>query len=681
MALIPRSLGRVGPQPTLQQQTPLTGLSDIGRSIGGVVQARDEQQREAEVTAKRLELFNNQMAEKEAKVKLDDTLTSEMSEQVTLLKNEVSNGSMKAQDANANLQEWSKARYGQLETELPDHAKQDLKQYWDSNISRQTTGFLPLQLRADVQKGAVLADRMTEIATRYDRAQGREYLNSNLQELNLSEADKQARIYSYESVRDSMDIDGRITDAVANKDTVDLQALVTDLDSGKYGYTDGKAAQQKKAQALSRIDAINKQIEVEENKRVTSAGKVLNDFKSQVLTGRALDESYLSNVGEAVKGTEYESEYNFYSQQSNNFQNFGRKTTSEQLALINAQKAKMKNSSTTDAVNEDKILNVYESIYKQKVDTLKNNPNQAVREAGLETQTLSALELSANPKSFAAKAIENGVNQIALKDPNITVKPISEEDLPEAKKAFDAMGVNEKLTFIGNMIDQSKGIPDGSKIWGATLGQLGGGDMNYVMAGVAKANKFSSTEGRDLATSIVSGTQLLKNKQMIMPKEDDLRLAFNDYVGQTLTGTSANNAYEVFKAVYADTMNARGFSHSAKDDSPNKGILHTALSMSTGGVYTQPSSYRNYMGEKGKDWKVTKPYAMKDDEFENRLDKGYSTISKQTGINSSDLKQLRLRQGKPAQSGDIQYDLINERGQPLVVDGAIWRIKMNGVVK
>lgn len=182
--------------------------------------------------------------------------------------------------------------------------------------------------------------------------------------------------------------------------------------------------------------------------------------------------------------------------------------------------------------------------------------------------------------------------------------------------------MNGKLNFIGNLISQSKGVKDGSKIWGAALGQLGGGDMNYVMAGVAKANGYASTEVRDLATSIISGTQLLKNKQLIMPKEDDLRVAFNDYVGQTLTGTNANNAYQVFKAVYADTMNARGFSHAAKDASPDKAILKTALGMSTGGIYTQPNSYKNYLGSKVSDWKVTKPYGMTDDVFEGRLNKG-----------------------------------------------------------
>lgn len=349
---------------------------------------------------------------------------------------------------------------------MPLHAQKDLKQHWDSNVTKQAPGFLPLQLRADAQKSVALVDRVTEISTRYDRKTGREYLESNLANAQMSEADKQERLYKYETARDVMDIDGRISNAIAGKDTADLQTLITDLDSGKYGYVDGSTAQQKKSQALSRIDALDKQSKVEENSRLIAAGQVINEFKSQVLTGRDLDSTYKDTVGLAVKGTEHEAEYNFYSQQSANFQSFGRKSSIEQLALINQQKAKAKNSKTTDAVNEEKILGVFEGPYQEKLSVLKDNSSQVVREAGLEVNELSAIELKADPKSWAGKVVQNGIRQLALKAANVKLKPISKEDLPEAKKAFDAMGVNEKLSLIGNIIDQSKGMKNGDAIWG-----------------------------------------------------------------------------------------------------------------------------------------------------------------------------------------------------------------------
>ena len=660
MALIPKSQGRIGSQPNLQQHTPINGLANIGQAIGGVIDERKRKQEEAEVSAKRVELYHNDLAKQEAKVKLDDVMTREMSEQITLLKNDVSNGAMNADQANKTFNEWSKARFKQMQNELPWDSMHELENYWTENATRNATGFLPLQLRADAQKGVVVADRATEIATRMGREEGLEYLKRNLESLNLPEPEKQQRINTYHTSRDVLDIDGRITSAIEGKDTTDLKSLVKELDEGKFGYLDGPQAQQKKAQILSRIDAIEKQVQVEENKRVQLAGKVLNDFKSQVLTGRALDDDYLETVRSAVAGTEHEAEYNFYKSQSNNFQKFSRLSSAEQLKRINEQKAVMANSKSADAVNEEKVLKVYEDLYKEKTETLKTNPNQAVREAGLKTHSLNAGELKSNPKSFAAKVLENGVSQFALKDDNLKVKPISAEDLPEAKQAFDSMGVNQKLDFIGSLISESKGVPKGSQIWAATIKQLGGDDNSYLMAGVARANNYRSRDGEDVAAAIISGTQALKNKQLIMPKDDLLKAEFNKYVGSTVSGGTANMTYAAFKSIYAHLSERNGYQHKDKDDM-SKDLANTALSLATGGVYEQGVKYGNQ-----KTWKVSKPYGMDDDRFERILDTRYAAISQKYQISESELKDLRLRrESQRGPKGQVRYALINERGAPL----------------
>lgn len=660
MAIIPRSQGRVTSQPTLQQHTPMTGLSSIGKVVDGVLDERKRKQEEAEVSAKRVELYHNDLAKQEAKVKLDDVMTREMSEQITLLKNDVSNGAMNADQANKTFNEWSKARFKQMQNELPWDSMHELENYWTENATRNATGFLPLQLRADAQKGVVVADRATEIATRMSREDGLEYLKRNLESLNLPEPEKQQRINTYHTSRDVLEVDGRITSAIESKDTTDLQSLVKELDEGKFGYLDGPQAQQKKAQILSRIDAIEKQVQVEENKRVQLAGKVLNDFKSQVLTGRALDDDYIQSVSDSVKGTEHEAEYNFYKSQSNNFQKFSRLSSAEQLKRINEQKAVMANSKSADAVNEEKVLKVYEDLYKEKTETLKTNPNQAVREAGLKTHSLNAGELKSNPKSFAAKVLENGVSQFALKDDNLKVKPISAEDLPEAKQAFDSMGVNQKLDFIGSLISESKGVPKGSQIWAATIKQLGGDDNSYLMAGVARANNYRSRDGEDVAAAIISGTQALKNKQLIMPKDDLLKAEFNKYVGSTVSGGTANMTYAAFKSIYAHLSERNGYQHKDKDDM-SKDLANTALSLATGGVYEQGVKYGNQ-----KTWKVSKPYGMDDDRFERILDTRYAAISQKYQISESELKDLRLRrESQRGPKGQVRYALINERGAPL----------------
>ncbi|EMB4943200.1 methyl-coenzyme M reductase [Acinetobacter baumannii] len=678
---IPISRGREAPQAQMQSFTPNTGLAEIGRSIGGAIQARDDQQRQQEVTAKNLELYSNQLAEKEGKLKLDESLSTDFNDKVVDIKNRLGNGVITTQQADEELNTWSNAKFSELQNSLPGHAQEDLKKYWDSNVTRQRTSFLPLQLRADEQKGGVLADRFFDVATRMEREAGKEYLLKNIVGLPLSEAQKSELTNKYETTRDITDINSRITTAIAQNSVEGLQEVATGLKD--YKFIDGAAVQKFQTEIQSKITTLQQRQQVQENKRINEAEKVVNEFIQSTLTGRPLDLKYQNDVEQAVKGTPSEAEYQFYKKQSADFMRFQGLTTDQQLAEINSRKAKMKNSSSADPVAENKILATYQSIYDNKLKTAKENPTQALREKGIELPEVNPLTLKVNPSDFAKNIVTIGSYQVAQrdKDPNATIKPIPNEALPAAKQAWEEATVDQKLNLISSMIAQTKGVKDGVKIWGAALGQLGGGNSNYVMAGVAKANGYRSTEGRELANSIVIGTQLLKNKQLIMPKEDDMREAFNKYVGQTLTGTNANNAYEVFKAVYADTMNERGFSHSSKDEAPNKKILNTALGMATGGVYTQPNSFRNYRGDKVSDWKVTKPYGITDDAFEAQLEKGYQTISKQTGISVNNLKEFRLRQGKPSSTGAIQYDLINERGQQLVVKNAIWRITMDGVTK
>lgn len=680
--IIPRSQGRTVSQPTLQQHTPMTGLSNLGNAIGGALEARDAKQREEEAQQKSIALYHDNLATEEAKVKLDDVLTTEMAEQSTLVKNEVSQGRLSADQGAEQLKTWSDNRYKQLENDMPMHSREKLKQYWGENQQRESAGLLPLQLRADAQKGVVLADRYSEIASRYDRKQGREYLETNLSSLNLSESDKQARLYKYESGQDLSEIDGVISKAIENKDTESLRQLIKRMDDGGFGYTDAQTLQQKRNQALSRIDALDTQAKILANNRNSEASKALNGYKANVLTGRAQDSDYESNVAQLVAGTESEAEFNFLKQQSVNFQKFANKSTSEQLKLINEQKAKMKNTPSSSADDEEKILGVYEEIYKNKVDTAKNNPNQLVREAGVEVHSLGGTSINTNTSNWIDGAISNGISQLSMKDANITVKPISSEDLPEAKKAFEAKSVNDKLSFIGELIDKTKGVPNGAKIWGATLGQLGSGDQNYIAAGIAKMNNFRSTENRELATSIVNGTQLLKNKQLVMPKDDVLKAKFNDYVGNTVSGTSANNAYNVFRAVYADTMDARGLTHTKSDEDPKEEVLKFALASATGGVYQQSGKFTNYMGGKMDNWKVSKPYGMTDDTFESRIDAGYTSLAKHTGMSESELKTFRLRQSPvKSKNGSIQYDLLNERGNPLKIGNVTWRIVINGATK
>lgn len=678
---IPISRGREAPQAQMQSFTPNTGLAEIGRSIGGAIQARDDQQRQQEVTAKNLELYNNQLAEKEGKLKLDESLSTDFNDKVVDIKNRLGNGAINAKQADEELNTFSSQKFAELQPNLPGHAQEDLKKYWDSNVTRQRTSFLPLQLRADEQKGGVLADRFFDVATRMDREAGKEYLLKNIVGLPLSEAQKSELTNKYETTRDITDINSRITTAIAQNSVEGLQEVATGLKD--YKFINGQAVQKFQTEIQSKITTLQQRQQVQENKRINEAEKVLNEYKQNVLTGRPMDLTYQTNVEKAVKGTPSETEYNFYTKQSSDFLRFQKLSTDQQLAEINKRKANMKNSSSADAVAENKVLATYQSIYDNKLKTAKENPTQALREKGIELPEVNPLTLKVNPSDFAKNIVTIGSYQVAQrdKDPNATIKPIPNESLPAAKQAWEESTVDQKLNLISSMISQTKGVKNGAKIWGEALGQLGNGDAAYQMAGYARANNFRSDAGLDVATAIVAGKQALKNKQMIQPKDTLLKEKFNKYVGQSVSGETANLNYAAFQAIYAYLTEARGQTHKNADEYKEE-IGRTALGLATGGVYTQSGRFKDYTDRGISDWKVSKPYGMTDATFEAKIQKGYADISKATGMSVNDLDNFRLaRSPTKAANGDLMYDLINERGRPLVVKGNVWRIRMNGVDK
>ncbi|EHU3263671.1 methyl-coenzyme M reductase [Acinetobacter baumannii] len=678
---IPISRGREAPQAQMQSFTPNTGLAEIGRSIGGAIQARDDQQRQQEVTAKNLELFNNQLAEKEGKLKLDESLSTDFNDKVVDIKNRLGNGVITTQQADEELNTWSNAKFSELQNSLPGHAQEDLKKYWDSNVTRQRASFMPLQLRADEQKGGVLADRFFDVATRMEREAGKEYLLKNIVGLPLSEAQKSELTNKYETTRDITDIQSKITNAISENSVEGLQEVATSLKD--YKFINGQAVQKFQTEIQSKITTLQQRQQVQENKRINEAEKVLNEYKQNVLTGRPMDLTYQTNVEKAVKGTPSETEYNFYTKQSSDFLRFQKLSTDQQLAEINKRKANMKNSSSADAVAENKVLATYQSIYDNKLKTAKENPTQALREKGIELPEVNPLTLKVNPSDFAKNIVTIGSYQVAQrdKDPNATIKPIPNEVLPAAKQAWEEATVDQKLNLISSMIAQTKGVKNGAKIWGEALGQLGNGDQAYQMAGYARANNFRSDAGLDVATAIVAGKQALKNKQMIQPKDALLKEKFNKYVGQSVSGETANLNYAAFQAIYAYLTEARGQTHTNENEY-KEDIGRTALGLATGGVYTQSGRFKDYTNQGISDWKVSKPYGMTDATFEAKIQKGYADISKATGMSVNDLDNFRLaRSPTKAANGDLMYDLINERGRPLVVKGNVWRIRMNGVDK
>ena len=683
---IPVSRGRVDAQAQMQSFTPNNGLAEIGQAIGGAIQGRQDKQAEQDFLNKRLELYNNNLAELEGKLKVDDFLTTSFTEKTTLLRNEVANGTKNSKQASEELKTWTDTQFKDLSSSLPMHAMHTFKSQVDSTVGRQSADFLPLQLRSDAQKGLQLVEQAFGMATRLPRDKRQAHLEPYLANANIPEAQKTEYRKKLEITSDKMDLDGRMLSAVENNDIAGLQALSSELDKGGFENLDGETVQNYQKSISSKMASLQQKQQVLEQKRVNEAGKVVDTFKQSVLTGRALDPKYIEDVRTAVSGTEYQADFDFYYNQSQNFQDFGELDTSEQLKRINQQKAKMKNSTSADPTTENKVLSVYESIYQNKVKTIKENPNQALREKGINLPELNPLQLKADPKGFASNVIDIGAYQVSQrdKDANATIKPISPEELPEAKKAFDSLDVNGKLNFIGNLIAESKGVKDGTKIWSAALEQLGGGDRVYLLAGLAK-NKNRAIGNQNLADTLINGQLLVDKGGFVLPTA--LEQKFRERYGNLNTLGNYADDLKQFQLSYASIANSNNIKHAKKDDVPDTNTINKAFDLATGGVYEQEpnswfGSFKTPDGASFKKWNVPKPYGMDDDKFESLLAKGYESLAKQSGYQVAELKQFLLVPRMSKDSNLIMYNLVDVRGRKLKgPNGKEQFIIFNGVTK
>lgn len=661
--------------PEVQQtRLPQSNIGELTNALGNVsqvatnyAQQKDQEQRQQEVASKVAELNNNKVAEQQAQLRMDEAYSTTFSDTYADIKNRVGNGSLSAQQANIELTQKSDDIFKQLEPDMPLASLNNLRDSWNSSVNKSRASFAPLQIKADEQMQHTQLDQASQIYGRYpDQKEGQNKFDTYITGLNIPESKKAEAKVQFRANQEYNGIQSAITSATETQDISQLNDIKTNL--SKAQYLTQEQVNNVNKQLLSVNTSIQNKIDAEEKRRVTESGKVLNDFKTQVMSGLPIDDKYIANVKTSVGGTNNEAEFNFYDQHYDNIQKFSTLSAVDQQKQINQFSQELQTSKTSNPADLKKLLGVYNSLYEQKKKQNETDPNQSASIKGLEVKPTTAMDLRVNPNNFVAGVVHNGVNLISMQNTDGTIKvlPISPADLPNAKQEWEKKTPTQKLDFIGQLIGQTKGIPNGNQIWGATLGQLGNKDNIYVAAGVAKMNNLHSTDGVDVATSILRGHALMASKNYYMPKEDDLRSKFNDYVGQTVQGTASDQQYAVFKSIYADLANQTGNVHAGKDETPNKQVLNSALGLSTGGVYTQDGSFTRYLDGKSKDWKVAKPYGMDNQLFENRLNQGYERLAKNFKQPSSFFKEnYRLRMtDRKDQTGARIYELLNSRDQP-----------------
>lgn len=227
------------------------------------------------------------------------------------------------------------------------------------------------------------------------------------------------------------------------------------------------------------------------------------------------------------------------------------------------------------------------------------------------------------------------------------------------------MDNEQKLKFFSEMVGELKHVPRGQEAYGRFVGQIAGNDTLLRMAAVAELGDLRGDKGTRVSAAILDGQSVLKDKTTILPNDDKLQVAFNDYVGSTISGQSKSDAYQIFKALHASIAKSRNIQYDSKDQ-PNKEVIALAQELATGGIYTQKVKYSVGPNDSAKEWKVLKPYGMQDDNFELRMNAGLEAVAKKYNTTLDELDNYRLRQ-RPG--NDRQYTLMGENGRDLILNG------------
>lgn len=149
-----------------------------------------------------------------------------------------------------------------------------------------------------------------------------------------------------------------------------------------------------------------------------------------------------------------------------------------------------------------------------------------------------------------------------------------------------------------------------------------------------------------------------------MPKETDMRLAWNDSVGNAYAGfpDAEAHAYQAYRAYYAARAAEKGLYDGVQDSS----IQQEAIAAATGGVgKIDPNGL-------GNSYKLILPYGMPADAFHDKAVTLWSRVGPENGYSKTTIDDLRLRptgeNGRYLVTGPDMLAIPGRDNKPIVLD-------------
>jgi len=396
--------------------------------------------------------------------------------------------------------------------------------------------------------------------------------------------------------------------------------------------------------------------------RELKAMRTLDQMDKQAVTGIPPTPADQQRWASELAGTSVAGEFKTRMTQMNEVQNLLRAPIPEQMAVIAKKRQDM--AANGASVAEQANINRLQTAVEQNVKMVREQPLafNAMRTG----QDVPPLDMSGITTPEGQKQIADQIAQRfdvvgAVRNsygPEVARNPWKPEEVTMLKSVMQQADDGTKLQILGAIAAAS---PSGTD-YSAAIKPLVADEPVTVLAGLAQFRGLKGADGTDVPKTLLAGSKVLADKSTQMPKEQELRLAFDDAVGGSIaSGTpQREQAYLAFKSLYAGMAGPAGITAEDALSGVDDGLAEKAIAMATGGISERAGA------------KVVKPYGMDDDLFDAAVDVQLEGLSTRSGFPVGQLEDMPL---SPVPGREGSYYLMNagrvqidpKTNQPMIV--------------
>lgn len=442
-----------------------------------------------------------------------------------------------------------------------------------------------------------------------------------------------------------------------------LRQIENDL-TAEDGFYAKKLDPEKRNQLLNtvtgRIFQVQEQQQRQAEMRELQGMRVLDQMDKQSASGLPPTPADQQRWKSALSGTSMAGEYNSRISQMNEVQTLLRRPIGEQVRYLEQKRQQM--AANGASVTEQANVNRLQSAVDQNVKMLKEQPlafNAMRTGEDVPPLDLAGISTPEGQQQIGAQLAQRFDMVNALRKQygtEVARNPWRPEEAAMLKTFVAQADDGTKLQLLGAL---AAAAPSGSD-YAAALTPIAADDPATMLAGMAQFRGLKGADGTDVPKVLLAGSKVLADKSTPMPSEKELRLAFDDQVGGSITsGTpQREQAYIAFKSIYAGLAGPRGIQH--EDSFTDDDLVEEAVQLATGGIGERAGT------------KVVKPYGMDDDAFDTVVDGQLEGLAKGSGFPLGQLEDMPL---SPVPGREGAYYLLNagrvqldpETNQPMMV--------------